>query len=24
MMKVHITLWIVLLAGGFLAGFIPQ
>jgi len=24
MMKVHITLWVVLLGGGFLAGFIPQ
>jgi len=24
MMKVHVTLWIVLLAGGFLAGFVPQ
>ena len=24
MLKVHITLWLVLLAGGFLAGFIPQ
>ena len=24
MMKVHITLWIILFAGGFLLGFIPQ
>jgi hypothetical protein len=24
MMKVHITLWVVLLIGGFLLGFIPQ
>jgi hypothetical protein len=24
MMKVHITLWLVLFAGGFLLGFIPQ
>ena len=24
MMKVHIRLWVVLLVGGFLAGFIPQ
>ena len=24
MMKVHVTLWIVLLASGFLAGFVPQ
>jgi hypothetical protein len=24
MMKVHITLWVVLLVGGFLVGFIPQ
>ena len=24
MMKVHVTLWVVLLAGGFLVGFIPQ
>ena len=24
MIKVHITLWVVLLVGGFLAGFIPQ
>ena len=24
MLKVHITLWLVLLAGGFLGGFIPQ
>jgi hypothetical protein len=24
MMKVHVTLWVVLLAGGFLGGYIPQ
>jgi hypothetical protein len=24
MMKVHVTLWIVLLVGGFLLGFVPQ
>jgi len=24
MMKVHITLWIILLAGGFLGGFLPE
>src|SRR5438876_7485202 len=24
MMRVHVTLWVVLLAGGFLLGFVPE